>query len=516
MSFRCTCKILVWLVAAGVCCCLPVAADDEQRHKIQITRLGWDASYSAATFNIGFHVNPGDRITVYRRSGLVSELTVAEVRAADRPRDSGEVSGTYVSEITSDAIRVFRKPAHQSLKVRFEQDGSVVTGISEEVGLEISGTRYGDRIRFFLPPSEISLAEIKGEWQVSDDGSRLTGKWSYPAGSGKWNLTRVSTPQDIAVEPGFIRGRLAEGQKEIEIALDDIDRIEVQPRGAGAKPPDSAQPAAAVAMEDVAAPGTGAECEISAEARDAIARAEAVWNQGEYTPGAYNLVVQARMAAKPPACDSEQARLLADKAVALVRAASGNLAEKVEPGGYDTSVASEPAERQQAPPEVETGDDSEASVPQPTQARPQETVRKCQDALGDMGKIGKSGDIFTAITVAPTTAVTSVACLLSTSVQVITGSFDSAALEARRRLFVMRTQDKLAHDMARGSGEYLHAMSFLHGCPDSLREVYAGRVQRDFARIFTAPEVDPRIVLANLETALAKESQLLAECKWLS
>ena len=88
--------------------------------------------------------------------------------------------------------------------------------------------------------------------------------------------------------------------------------------------------------------------------------------------------------------------------------------------------------------------------------------------------------------------------------------------ELQRIFYVHETRDKLARDMARGTGEYLTSMAYLHGCPVETHERYAEISQQNFERIFTDFETDTETLLLNLEAQIAKDSLLARECKWIS
>ena len=107
------------------------------------------------------------------------------------PAPGFNLTGTYVSEITTNTHWVFHKRKHRSLVVEIEQDGNQVTGFSESANMKISGMLNNGEITFFTWPSDVISDEIKGKWTVSDDGRSLEGRWTHPHGDGKWNLRRI-------------------------------------------------------------------------------------------------------------------------------------------------------------------------------------------------------------------------------------------------------------------------------------------------------------------------------------
>ncbi len=123
-----------------------------------------------------------------RKQNLGAAMSSAVI---DLNRAAQGLSGTYVSEITTDTHWVFQDPQHRRLLVVFEQRGDDITAISDSANLKISGTVDGDKVSFFTWPSDITSSEIKGKWEILDGGARLEGKWTHPHGGGQWNLTRL-------------------------------------------------------------------------------------------------------------------------------------------------------------------------------------------------------------------------------------------------------------------------------------------------------------------------------------
>jgi len=105
-----------------------------------------------------------------------------------------DFSGTYISDITSNTPHVFGKNKDRKLKVNLIQTGDEITGTSanKSKNWKINGVLKDSEITFYV---SLSNGEIKGKWKLSSDGRKLTGKWSHPHGSGKWDLTRAdATP----------------------------------------------------------------------------------------------------------------------------------------------------------------------------------------------------------------------------------------------------------------------------------------------------------------------------------
>jgi len=125
------------------------------------------------------------------KAGSVSDTNLYQQAAPITRSVQIDLSGIYVSDITTNSQWVFNKPKHRRLKIIFEQQGSKITGTNRLADLKITGVREGDEITFFTWPSDINDTEIKGMWRIDPDGNRLEGTWSHPHGDGKWNLTRI-------------------------------------------------------------------------------------------------------------------------------------------------------------------------------------------------------------------------------------------------------------------------------------------------------------------------------------
>jgi hypothetical protein len=127
----------------------------------------------------------------YQAITLTSDTNPADELAGDESNRSGNITGIYVSEITTNSNWVFKKRIHREIKVDFKQIGNCVTGENGRVNLKISGVRNGDTVSFYTWPSDITSDEIRGNWKIFDHGQKLIGKWSHPHGNGDWNLTRI-------------------------------------------------------------------------------------------------------------------------------------------------------------------------------------------------------------------------------------------------------------------------------------------------------------------------------------
>jgi len=121
-------------------------------------------------------------------------LTKIDADAASVP----DISGTYISEITSDRrYAYFNSKSNRSLVITIKQDGNNISATDKSNFINIVGTKVGDTIEFyFIASSQMgthSGTQIDGVWKVNADASRFEGKWKSSIGgaSGKWNLTKI-------------------------------------------------------------------------------------------------------------------------------------------------------------------------------------------------------------------------------------------------------------------------------------------------------------------------------------
>ena len=122
-------------------------------------------------------------------------FTLALLLSAISPTSkSADISGTYVSAITTNTNWFFRYKKHRKLLATLKQDGNSITGSDGFTNASINGTRTGDTITFEYWSSPVNKGfTITGRWEVSVDGTKLQGSWNDQSGQagGKWNLTKT-------------------------------------------------------------------------------------------------------------------------------------------------------------------------------------------------------------------------------------------------------------------------------------------------------------------------------------
>jgi len=102
-----------------------------------------------------------------------------------------DISGTWVSQVTTNSNWVFTKESHRKLVIKIVQDGDNITGTSDSIDFELTGYRRGDPIKFDVWAFDLTSSVLTGKWKVSADGTRLEGTWSVNSSEGKWNLTKI-------------------------------------------------------------------------------------------------------------------------------------------------------------------------------------------------------------------------------------------------------------------------------------------------------------------------------------
>ena len=176
-------------------------------------------------------LNPGDRITVYEKSGRILELIVEEVKKdTDRPGIASDITGRYSSDISSNHIYFFPYKIHRKMVITLDQKGARITGGDYSTQSEITGTREADTIKFDFWSRQVNSGwSVTGEWQISADGRQLIGSWASDSGAanGQWNLSKLSSgPAVRDSESAVIRGRRISDQSSVEILVTNIEKLE--------------------------------------------------------------------------------------------------------------------------------------------------------------------------------------------------------------------------------------------------------------------------------------------------
>lgn len=165
---------------------------DEQKRKARYIELRAEEMYRASPKKLTRQNSPAAIPRASANTAKSIPTSAAMSTAATGIRQSQrDLSGTYVSEITTDSHWVFHKRSHRRILVVFFQQGDDISAVASSVDMKITGTLDGDQITFFTWPSDVASSEIKGTWKIVDGGARLEGKWTHPHGGGKWNLTRL-------------------------------------------------------------------------------------------------------------------------------------------------------------------------------------------------------------------------------------------------------------------------------------------------------------------------------------
>ena len=133
---------------------------------------------------------------------------MAEQPVGDQGGSGRNITGTYVSEVTSNSGKHFSKKKHRELIVRFVQNGNIITGQDRDKNVKIHATREGNIVNFELEPGGIDdFNPPRGVWRVSADGFKMGGSWEVPGknAAGIWNLnTLMNLLLNIRVHVGAI------------------------------------------------------------------------------------------------------------------------------------------------------------------------------------------------------------------------------------------------------------------------------------------------------------------------
>ena len=122
-------------------------------------------------------------------------VTPAIEATTDKVRNDIDISGTYISEITSNSIWQLTKK-YQKLRITFTQKGNQISGVDKKFNTKIEATIVGDVLNFYVIPGQATGGyDVEGEWKISADGTRFEGTWKAPnsadSAAGKWILNKV-------------------------------------------------------------------------------------------------------------------------------------------------------------------------------------------------------------------------------------------------------------------------------------------------------------------------------------
>jgi len=126
-------------------------------------------------------------------SASLAALTESSNATEKSIANVNDVSGTYISEITVSGNAAWTKrflKKEDRKEITLKQTGNTITGTDSSKKIEISGTREGGQINFYI----IRGNQIDGVWKINADATKLEGKWhtdGHGGASGEWNLTKV-------------------------------------------------------------------------------------------------------------------------------------------------------------------------------------------------------------------------------------------------------------------------------------------------------------------------------------
>jgi hypothetical protein len=105
----------------------------------------------------------------------------------------GDLTGTYVSEITSGHTEYF-KNSFQKLILKLKQNGNQITATDSRNKTEITGVIEDGVIGFEVLPGDVTgFDSVHGQWLIGKDADNLEGSWmaGQTNARGQWNLRRI-------------------------------------------------------------------------------------------------------------------------------------------------------------------------------------------------------------------------------------------------------------------------------------------------------------------------------------
>jgi len=147
-----------------------------------------------------------------------------------------DITGTWISEITSNHPDYFSKKEQRNLKLRIDERGTQITATDSSGEATLKAYRneefqYPTSIKFKFSFPLVSINQLEGDWEVTD-GSTIEGSWNDPitSASGEWNMRK--TGQKIKAEelrkysPKHLQRWLSQ-KPPLEIKWEEIDEIHV-------------------------------------------------------------------------------------------------------------------------------------------------------------------------------------------------------------------------------------------------------------------------------------------------
>lgn len=121
-----------------------------------------------------------------------------ESASRDDATSSGNVSGVYRSEITSNSQYIFKK-SFRDMVIVVEQQGDRLALTSMAGDVDFSAVLHDDRIDYSTRSSQICACNfVDGSWRFSSDSGRLEGSWTRTGGGrGQWNLVRIGDLDEV-------------------------------------------------------------------------------------------------------------------------------------------------------------------------------------------------------------------------------------------------------------------------------------------------------------------------------
>jgi len=104
-----------------------------------------------------------------------------------------DVSGTYISDVSTSSIYVFKKP-YRNMSLTFRQNGRDISVTSTSSDVKITASIEGDVISFTTESGMgCNCSYLEGEWRVDTDSGRMVGVWTKGGGTlGKWDLKKIN------------------------------------------------------------------------------------------------------------------------------------------------------------------------------------------------------------------------------------------------------------------------------------------------------------------------------------
>ena len=89
---------------------------------------------------------------------------------------------------------------------------------------------------------------------------------------------------------------------------------------------------------------------------------------------------------------------------------------------------------------------------------------------------------------------------------------DSTSDAGEKKIYVNLNKDQILVDMAKGKGEYLSSLAYLHGCPINTHVRFGEVIRANYSQIYSDFELTTEDLIKSIGEEIYKDTQLTGQC----